>query len=150
MFDNPRVCVVDTMILQKSNAALTRQPRDGRFFVRRVRLLTDINAGSVKVLISGKLLSEYRRQIQSPRNEYVKTFFELLDRPDRVIWNWTKRWPGGRRAAARDCHYPGEDIHLLRTAIREVDSEIVTEEDRLLRVDACIHRRFRVHISPLP
>lgn len=146
----PRECVIDTVILQKANAAITRQPRARRLFSRRVELLTQIDAGTVSVLISIRLLIEYQRQIRSPRNEYVKTFFELIDRPGRVIWNWTKRWPGGTRATVRGCRYPGEDVHLLRTAIREGDSEILTEENRLLEVDACIHREFGVHVHPLP
>lgn len=145
-----RECVVDTMILQKANAPLAHHPREGRLFMRRIALLNLISAGSIRVLISTKLLEEYRRQILSPRNEYISTFFRLLDNPDRVLWNWATPWSGKQRTAARSCRYPREDDHLLRTALRDGRSEILTEEGRLLAVDACVYRKLQVHIHFLP
>ena len=143
-------CVIDTVILQSANAPMTKEPRSGRLIERRIGLLKEISAGTIRILISRRLMNEYQGRLPSPRNEYIKAFFALLDRPDRVTWNWKKRWSGGERATAAACRYPIEDVHLLRTAIRDGDSRIYTEEGRLLDVDECIFRQFRVHISALP
>jgi hypothetical protein len=142
--------VVDTVILQKANALITRAPREGRLFLRRIDLLKQIRAGTVTVLVSSRLLHEYREHVLIPRNEFVNAFFELLDRPGRVTWNWTARWSGGQRETARKCRYPVEDDHLLRTAIRDGESQILTEEDRILLSDQCIFRQFGVHLRGLP
>lgn len=109
-----------------------------------------IKNGTIRPIVSSKLLREYERQILSPRNEYVRAFFELLDRPERVIWNWARRWSGAQRNTARRCRYPREDDHLLRTAVRPEESVILTEEERVLRADDCVHREFGVHIRYLP
>lgn len=143
-------CVVDTMILQKANAPLVHSAREGRLFERRIKLLLRIADGTVRPMVSVKLVQEYARQVQSPRNEYIRAFFELLDHRDRVTWHWAKRWSGGLRAAARQCRYPLEDDHLLRTAACDRETAILTEEDRLLKADACIYRSFRVHVRYLP
>jgi predicted nucleic acid-binding protein len=141
-------CVIDTMILQKANAPLTRPPRERSFFRVRVGILNRILRGRLTVLVSAKLIVEYRKQVPSPRNDHIKAFFELLERGHRgsVILNWKKRWSGSDREKARGCRYPKEDDHVLRTAIRPSASYIVTEENRMLKSNMCIYRRFRVHI----
>lgn len=138
-------CVVDTSVLQKANAPLT-QPRQGPDFAKRLRLLKRIQVGELKVLISSHLFEEYQRQVSSPRNDFVKAFFELLGSPDRRVSNWSP-WPSRDREKARKCRYPQEDDHVLRTARREDRSTtIICEERRMLLADACIYRKFRVHI----
>ena len=111
-------------------------------------MLERIQRGTLTLLMSSKLLAEYRRQVPSPRNDHIRAFFELvlIAAPTRCVWNWEKRWSGGQRAKARKCRYPEEDDHVLRTAIRPSASVIFTEEERILKADACIYRCFRVHI----
>ncbi|MGB9624459.1 MAG: hypothetical protein ACPMAQ_06305 [Phycisphaerae bacterium] len=138
-------CVIDTMVLQKANAALTQQPAERSLFRRRLALLDRIQRGTLTVLISRQSLAEYERQVPSPRNDYIRAFFELIRDPVRRAWNWEKRW-SGKKAKARKCRYPSEDDHVLRTAIRPRGSTIFTEEHRMLVADACIYRHFRVHI----
>lgn len=141
-----RECVVDTMVLQKANAPITEVPRERAYFRRRVRLLHAIASGRMTVLISHQLLAEYERQVRTPRNDFVRAFFEVLSNPTRRLSNWEKRWPGSRRSQARRCRYPAEDDHVLRTAIRPKPTTIFTEEQRMLAADACIYRHFSVHI----
>lgn len=141
-------CAIDTTVLQKTNAPIT-QPRAGPQFRRRMTLLGRISDGEIVVLISSKLLQEYQRQIPLPRNDAIKLFFELLSsaRSDRVVWSWKPRWSGADREKARDCRFPAEDDHVLRTAIRPRPSFIITEEYRMLTADDCIYRAFGVHIQ---
>jgi hypothetical protein len=142
-------CVVDTTVLQKVNAPLTHEPAERSAFVKRVNLLTQIQQGSMTVLISTKLIAEYERQVRSPRNDHVRLFFELIQDPGRRTFNWRKRWSGADREHARRCRYPREDDHVLRTAIRPGSSTIIfTEEQPMLRADQCVYRRFQVHIHP--
>jgi hypothetical protein len=84
--------------------------------------------------VSKRLLQEYREQIPEPRNDKIRTLFELISiRSDRVRFNWKPRWSRADREKARDCHYPREDDHVLRTAIRpHSTTTIVTEEKRML------------------
>jgi hypothetical protein len=146
----PRECVIDTVILQKANATITREPRPAALFRRRLALLTEIANGTRQLLISQRLLTEYEQRIPSPRNDFIRAFFELVQQPDRVIWNWKRPWSGNDRATMRRCRYPGEDEHVLRTAIRDRQSVIFSEENRMCRADVCVFRNFRVHISALP
>ena len=140
-------CAIDTTVLQKANAPLTNVPRERSLFRRRLNLLKQIQAGTNTILISRKLLAEYRRQVSVPRNDFIRAFFALLADPVRPIWNWQYRWSGGTREKARGCRYPEEDDHVLRTAIRPTPSTIFTEEYRMLIADECIYLCFRVHIS---
>jgi hypothetical protein len=137
--------VIDTTVLQKANAPITSQPRERRKFLRRLRLLGSLREGNLAVLFSRKLLAEYRRQITQPRNDFVRLFFEILDDPGRAVYNWAW-WSGRERDGAQRCRFPQEDYHVLRTAIRPNGSTIVTEEERMLRTDECLHRVFRVHV----
>jgi len=139
-------CVIDTTILQKANAPLLRPPRKGAFFHKRVNLLRRIQDGRQRALISRQLLAEYERRIPAPRNDFVGAFLAMIVVPGRCVWNWEKSWSGGKRDQARRCRYPSEDDHVLRTAIRSHPTTIYTEEERMLRADACIYRVFRVHI----
>jgi len=145
MMAKVRECVIDTVVLQKTNAPLAHAPRPHAKIRVRLQLLKRIRQGNLVVLASKNLLEEYKRQITTPRNDYVQAFFALLD-SNTVQWNWEKRWPGGDRARARKCRYPKEDDHVLRTAIRPHPSYIVTEEGRMLKADQCIYRQFHVHI----
>lgn len=143
----PQECVVDTNVLQKANAPIAMKPRAASLFLRRVSLLERIHEGSLSLLISNSLLAEYKRQVLEPRNDYVRAFFELIAQPGRCVWNWRSRWSGGDRSRARDCRYPREDDHVLRTAIRPRATIIFTEEMRMLNADPCIYREFKVHIQ---
>ncbi len=140
--------VIDTTILQKANAALTAQPRRRSKFVRRLRLLDSIRLGGTTVLFSNRLLTEYRKQVRSPRNDFVRLFFEILDDPGRALYNWA-RWSGQERDKARHCRFPQEDYHVLRTAIRPHATTILTEEDRMLKTDEKLYRAFRVHVRDI-
>jgi len=141
----PQECAIDTSVLQKANATLEHPPRERSLFRRRLQLLDEIRRGVRVALISQRLLAEYRRQVRSPRNDFVRVFFEILADPDRRVLNYAP-WPSAAREKARRCRYPIEDDHVLRTAIRPTRSMIVTEESDMLRADDCIYRAFRVHI----
>lgn len=141
----PEECVIDTSVLPKANAPMTSRARRRSVFVRRIDLLVDVQEGRKTVLISEKLLAEYKRKLPSPRNDYIRAFFELVLDPSRRIKNWA-RWPGGDREKARKCGFPAHEDHVLRTAIRPNPSVIVTEDQKMLNADACIYRAFRVQI----
>lgn len=141
----PEECVIDTTVLQKANAPITVPPSRRSLFVRRIGLLVDVQTGRKTVLISEKLLAEYERKLPSPRNDYIRAFFEIVLDPARRIENWAP-WPGGERQKARKCRFPKHDAHVLRTAIRPDASVILTEDQKMLDADACIYRAFRVHI----
>ena len=140
-------CVLDTTVLQKANAPLLHEPGKHSLFRRRIRLLEQINRGKLGILISKQLLDEYKRQVKEPRNDYVRAFFELLVSAgdSRCVWNYAA-WTGQRREHARHCRFPKEDDHVLQTAIRSQPTTIFSEENRMLRADACIYRRLRVRI----
>ncbi len=146
-------CVVDTMVLRKANAPLTKGPKEGRCFVKRLVLLKRVRAGELQVLISAKLIREYREQVQMPRNEFVQEFMSVIlaaatdPGSATVRFNWPP-WPGGRKAEQNHCRFPGEDTHVLRTAYCDGDrSTLFTEEARMLQTDACIYQHFGVHIT---
>jgi hypothetical protein len=141
----PLECVIDTSVLQKANAPISTSPGVRSLFLKRLKLLSMIQTGDLVVLISKQLHSEYGRQVRSPRNDYVRAFFDLLDNPARRIYNWEKHW-AGKRGQARSCRFPSEDDHVLRTAIRPHSTTIFSEEERMLAADACIYRKLRVHI----
>lgn len=143
----PRECVIDTVILQRANAPLAHQPGARSRFRHRIELLTKIRLGRLVVLYSEKLHQEYRGHVRQFRNEFVRTFFELLTSPGgRTILNWKPHWSPGEQATARNCRFPQHDDHLLRTAIRPTASLIITEDAPLLTTDSCIYRNFRVHV----
>ena len=141
--------VIDTTVLQKANAAITTQPSLRSRFVRRLRLLNNIRTGETTVLFSKRLLTEYRKQVRSPRNDFVRLFFEILDDPGRAVYNWAA-WSGQERDKARRCRFPPEDYHVLRTAIRPNNpTTIISEEERMLRTDENLYRFFRVHVRDI-
>jgi hypothetical protein len=141
--------VIDTMVLQKANAPITNQPRERSRFMLRLKLLQKVQSRAIRVLISRQLLAEYNRQITVPRNDFIKAFFELLSSPDVPVWNWKTPWSGQMRNQAARCRFPKEDTHVLRTAIRDHPTHIISEEDRMLAADPCIYRHFSVHIQDL-
>ncbi len=144
----PSQYVVDTTVLQKANALITAPPGRNSLFARRIRLLDDIRQGQKTVLYSRRLLAEYERQVRTPRNDFVRLFFERLARPGGAVYNWAN-WPSRDREKARECRYPQEDDHVLRTAISDRPTTIVSEEGRMVQAGACIYRHFRVHIVGL-
>jgi hypothetical protein len=141
----PDLVVVDTGVLQKANAPVGKEVRERSKFARRRKLLSQVKRGLLRVLVSEKLLAEYRRQVPKPRNDFVRAFFELLTRPGGAVWNWC-RWSGKIRSHASFCRFPREDYHVLRTAICPSGSTILSEEHRMLVTDACIHQRLGVHV----
>lgn len=140
-------CVIDTGIIQKTNATITTDPAAASHFLKRVRLLSRVHAGQIKPLVSKRLLAEYAKQVEKPRNETVRLFFETLDKPDGAIWNWRTPWSRGQAAQARRCRFPKEDVHLLRTALRDHGGLILSEEARVLACDKALHLHFGVHTS---
>ena len=138
--------VVDTGVLQKANAPVSLEARSRSKFARRLELLVRLKRGDFRVLLSAILLAEYGRQVPKPRNDFVRAFFELLSAPGRAILNWC-RWSGNIRAYARECRFPSEDKHVLRTAVCREGSTILSEERRMLVTDACIHRTLGVHVT---
>lgn len=141
-------CVVDTMVLQKANAPIGEQRKTGRDFGKRIALLRSIKDGKIKVLISAKLLAEYQSHVTTPRNEVIRSFLELLTKSGTARWNYAKPWSGAQREKMSRCRFPNEDEHVLRTAVLDGEgSTILTEEGRMLRTDACIHRSFDVHVK---
>jgi hypothetical protein len=144
--DSERV-VLDTRVVRGANAPLERgDPAPASRFAKRVALLRHIMAGRFVVLISSRLLREYRQQVPQARSIFVVQFFALLDRPGAAEVNWQRRWRS-EKDDARRCRFPVEDDHVLRTAIRTAGkSTVYTEEHRMIVTDACIHRRFGVRI----
>lgn len=137
---------VDTSILVGANSLLTTPPRPGSKFQRRLNLLSRIRSGDVAVLISKRLLQEYRTTIPRPRNDFVVAFFKAVVDSTNAISNYAP-WPGGDRSRARKCRYPQHDDHVLRTAWRDRPTTIVTEDGPMLRAGECIFREFRVRIQ---
>lgn len=141
----PDLVVVDTCVLQKANAPIVVGVKGHSKFSKRLKLLSRLSRGHLTVMISAKLIAEYRRNVPEPRNDFVRAFFELLAKPSGAVVNWC-RWSGQHRSYARGCRFPHEDDHVLRTAICDSGSTILSEEDRMLVTDACIHRKLRVHV----
>jgi len=137
--------VVDTCVLQKANAPIEGGMRARRKFAKRLKLLLMIKQGHFIVLTSPRLLAEYQKQVHTPRNDYIKGFFELLQAPGRAVPNWCS-WSGKVRSYATKCRFPREDYHVLRTAVCDRGSTILSEERRMIVTDACIHRYLRVHV----
>src|SRR5258706_14631690 len=143
----PTEVALDTTVVFKANVPLTLG-REGARLARRLNLLRQIRHREVVVLVSLRLLHEYVQQVK-PHNEFTKAFLELATSPDgsHVILNWKNSWSGDERSRARQCRYPAEDVHVLRTAIRETPTTIYTEEARMLAANTCIFRAFGVHIA---
>jgi hypothetical protein len=138
--------VVDTVVIQSSNASLIQTPHAGRKITRRLELLRQIRDGEVTLLYSKRLVREYLERVPAPRNEYVRAFFEIITTGRRAVANWHTPWMGDRQKA-RDCRYPAHDDHVLRTAIRLDPTTIFTEEAAMLGAGTCIYREFRVRIQ---
>lgn len=140
-----RESVIDTNVLVKANQPITTRPPKGSLFAKRIGLLEDIQKGKWTVLYSEKLVAEYVQHVKSLKNDFIEVFFAILADPRGAIRNYAA-WPSRNREKARNCRFPEEDDHVLRTAIRPITSTIITEEGRMIRADACIYRAFRVHI----
>jgi hypothetical protein len=144
----PDEIALDTTVLRLANVRLDGTRAQAARMAARLSLLRRIRDKEMRLLVSRFLIHEYCCQVSVGQNDFVKAFLELLTRPDGtyVIINWKNRWSGGERHRARKCRYPSEDYHVLRTAFRPHPTVIYTEEDRMLRADACIYRAFGVHI----
>lgn len=140
--------VVDTTVLRKADVHLKPLEKRGALLAARLSLLKRINSKELAVLVSSRLIGEYLSQVAVGRNDVVKAFLELLTRPDGeyCIHNWPP-WRGAERENAARCRFPPEDTHVLRTAMRGKQTVIFTEEARMLKADACVHRRFGVHVQ---
>ena len=145
----PEEVVIDTMVLQKANATITRPPGRRSRFARRLRLLERIRAEEIAVLFSKRLLTEYQRQVKSPRNDFVTLFFEILANPGRAIYNWAQLVGTGSRQS-ETLSFPARGLPCASHSHPPGATTIVTEEDRMLRTDACIYRAFRVHVRDIP
>jgi hypothetical protein len=139
---------IDTTVLRRANVPLVGNRAFARLLARRLALLQRIQRSEITVLLSDRLLREYREQLSTPHNEFIRAFLELVTRPDgtHVVMNWRTPWSSGDRSKARECRFPAEDDHVLRTAIRGQRTAIYSEEHRMLVTDACIYREFRVHV----
>lgn len=141
---NPRKVVVDTMVLRKANASLANAPIASRDFSHRLALLKRIIAGAEVPLHSQKLLAEYGRQVLSPRNDYVRTFVEVLLRIGRENW---PPWRGSEEARFKKSRFPAEDRHVLRTSYVKGDrTTLYTEEGRILKRKAATLLHFDVSV----
>jgi hypothetical protein len=140
---------IDTTVLRRANVPLVGNRASATLLARRLSLLQRIQRREITILLSERLLQEYREQLRIPLNDFVRTFLEIVTTPDgtHVLMNWKNPWSGGDRARARGCRFPQEDDHVLRTAIRGQRTAIYSEENRMLATDACIYREFRVHVQ---
>jgi|SRR6267378_1939868 len=140
---------IDTTVLRRANVALEGNRASAKLLARRLSLLQRIQRREITILLSKRLLQEYREQLPIPLNEFVRAFLEIVTTPDgrHVLMNWKNPWSGGDRSRARGCRFPEEDDHVLRTAIRGQRTAIYSEENRMLMTDDCIYREFRVHVQ---
>lgn len=144
----PDQVALDTTVLRRANVTLTGDRAEANLMARRIDLLKRIHAKKACLLVSPTLVAEYMAQVMPPRNDFVRTTLELATKPDgqHIVANWKQSWSGGERGRARDCRYPEEDDHVLRTAIHDKTTTIYSEETRMVDADQCIYRKFRVHI----
>ncbi len=140
---------IDTTVLRRANVPLVGNRASATLLARRLSLLQRIQRREITILLSERLLQEYREQLPVPLNDFVRAFLEIVTTPDgtHVLMNWKNPWSGGDRSRARGCRFPQEDDHVLRTAIRAQRTAIYSEENRMLATDACIYREFRVHVQ---
>lgn len=140
---------VDTTVLRRANVPLVGNRASAALMARRLSLLQRVQRRELIILLSERLLQEYREQLRIPLNDYVRAFLECVTTPDgtRVLMNWKTPWSHGDRSRARGCRFPLEDDHVLRTAIRGRRTAIYSEERRMLATDDCIYREFRVHVQ---
>ena len=139
---------IDTTVLRRANVPLEGNRASARLLARRLSLLQRIQRREIIILLSKRLLQEYREQLPIPTNDFIRAFLEIVTTPDNthVQMNWRNPWSGGDRNRARGCRFPEEDDHVLRTAIRGQRTAIYSEENRMLLTDACIYREFQVHV----
>jgi hypothetical protein len=145
----PEQVAIDTTVLVGANITQTPEPAESALQAARLALIQRIQGHQAAVLISAKLVAEYRKQITTYRNDSVRLFFELLTKPDgsHVILNWRTPWGHAELARARACRFPKEDLHVLRTAVRDDRTTLYSEEGRVLAAHPCIRKKFDVVIS---
>ena len=145
----PEEVAIDTTVLVGANITQTLKPAAAALQAARLALLQRIQDHQAAVLISARLVAEYRRQITTYKNEFVRLFFDLLTKPDgsHVILNWRTPWGHAELARARYCRFPYEDLHVLRTAVRDSQTTMYSEEGRVLAAHPCIRNEFDVVIS---
>jgi len=143
-----QACVIDTVVLHRANQARLQQPGETAQLRKRRLLLQDVGRGQWLLLVSPNVLIEYRGHLVRPLNDLVRSFLEYATTPDSsesVGVNWRALSGNERDLALRRCRFPAHDLRLLRTAYG-YRSTIFSEEDRVVRTDACIHRSFQVHL----
>ena len=145
----PEEVAIDTTVLVGANIVQTPERAAATPQAARLALLQRIQDREAAVLISERLAAEYRKQITTYKNEFVRLFFELVTRPDgsHVILNWRTPWGHAELARARSCRFPYEDLHVLRTAVRDGRTTMYSEEGRVLAAHPCIRKEFDVVIS---
>jgi hypothetical protein len=145
----PEEVAIDTTVLVGANITQTPQQAAAAPQAARLALLRRIQDRKAAVLISAKLLAEYRKQITTFKNEFVRIFLDLLTMPDgsHVILNWRTPWGHAEVARAHQCRFPYEDLHVLRTAVRDGRTTMYSEEGRVLAAHPCIRKEFDVAIS---
>ena len=145
----PEEVAIDTTVLVRANITQTLEPSAAALQAARLALLQRIQDHRAAVLISARLVAEYRRQITTYKNESVRLFFDLLTQPagSHVIWNWRTPWGHAERARALACEFPHHDLHVLRTAVRDGRTTMYSEDGRVLAAHPCIRSEFDVMIS---
>jgi hypothetical protein len=143
-----RACVVDTIVLHRANQARLGQREEGDALRERRLLLVELIQQRRTLLISRRVVQQYRDHLVRPLNDVVRAFLEYATAPDpsqEVVVNWSPLTGTERDLALGKCRFPQHDLFLLQTAYGFA-STILTEEPRLVRTDDCLHRRFGVHV----
>lgn len=145
----PEEVAIDTTVLVGANITQTPEPAAVALQAARLALLRRIQDRQADVLISKRLAAEYRKQVTTYKNEFVRLFFDLVTNPDgsHVILNYRTPWGHAELARVRACRFPYEDRHVLRTAVRNDRTTIYSEEARMLAAHPCIRDAFDVDIS---
>ncbi len=140
-------CVVDATVVYMSNGNIAAR-RPGNVFDRRLKILEEIGEGLRRLRYNPKLLHEYQRLIENPRNDVIQLFFEVLAESGVIV-------PGNRLprhhydTATRRCRWPAHDQHLLAAAIGGLRPSIFVTEQTHANCAACILRNFAVRVEHL-
>lgn len=102
--------VVDTVVLIDCDGKIVEGAGSAA-----IALLERIRNGKCIVMISQKLMSEYKAKLPRPRTEVVRLFLELLTAGGtNVTVNWARL--GDVKAVVNHCRFPWHDRHLMQTA----------------------------------
>lgn len=142
-------CVVDTNVLHHANRQHFGSDLEARRkLARRLALLREIKEGHRPLLISRRVVQEYREHLRGPFNDYVQEFLSIaVSGATPISHNWVKLTGAERDRALKTCRFPAEDLFLLRTAyLKDRTTVIFSEERRVTKTDSCTHRYFSVHV----